>query len=90
MTGASQRLRQIIQKFEPDLKLFRDEIKPKIEKLKEFNAIWGRIKGTFSKAQLKSMNKYGYATMNKEQIDLVYKDRAEDEETREFVEALKG
>jgi hypothetical protein len=90
MTGASERLRQILNNFEPHLQFFRDEIQPKVKKLNEINADWDRLKHTLSKEQRESIDKYGYASMNEKQIELVYKDRTDDEETREFLKRLKG
>lgn len=90
MTGASQHLKQILINFEPHIRLFRDEIQPKVQKLKSLNADYDLLEHTLSTEQRNSINNYGYASMNEEQIELVYKHKTENEETGEFLKRLKG
>jgi hypothetical protein len=72
MTGAAQRLNQLLAKFEPELQFFQKEIYPKIQQLKQLEATWEHIKSTLSPEQKESMEKHGYAAMNSRQAEMAY------------------
>lgn len=91
ITGASRRLHQILDKFGPDLRLFHDEIQPKVEQLREMDANWSQVSKTMTKEQKREIERFGYSPMTNEQIELAYKHRMKDEKgVTEFLEKLKG
>lgn len=51
MSGASRRLRQIIDRFEPDFKMFKREIQPRIQKLR-----WDSYSSAISNERFKLRN----------------------------------
>lgn len=80
-----------MDKFGPDLRLFHDEIQPKVEQLREMDANWSQVSKTMTKEQKREIERFGYSPMTNEQIELAYKHRMKDEKgVTEFLEKLKG
>lgn len=90
MTGASHRLRQLLDRFGPDLRLFRDQIQPKVQKLREVEANWLKLKGTLTSTQKDHIDKFGYAPMDKKQIEIAYEGKADNNSADDFLRQLKG
>ncbi|KAI6175010.1 hypothetical protein M3Y97_00984200 [Aphelenchoides bicaudatus] len=91
MTGASHRLRQLLQRFEPDMRLFNEQIHPKVEKLRKMSATWSKFGKTMTAEQKEHMERYGYAPMNEKQIEMAYerKENTNEENANEFLKELK-
>jgi hypothetical protein len=92
MTGASHRLRQLLDRFGPDLCLFRDQILPKVKKLRELESKWTQLGQTFTPEQRKHMKQYGYVPMTDHQIKIAYegKEAVDKRNAEEFLRQLKG
>jgi KaiC/GvpD/RAD55 family RecA-like ATPase len=92
MTGASHRLRQLLDRFGPDLCLFRDQILPKVKKLRELESKWTQLGQTFTPEQRKHMKQYGYVPMTDHQIKMAYegKEAVDKRNAEEFLRQLKG
>ena len=89
MTGASHRLRAILDKLGPDLRHFHDEIQPKIQKLRELDSNWSKLSRTLTTTQRLSIEQYGYAPMTSDQIELAYRHGLKEGGVDEFLANLK-
>lgn len=92
MTGASHRLRQLLDRFGPDLRLFRDQVEPKVKKLRDLETKWTQLSRTLTIEQREHMEQYGYAPMTHKQIKMAYDGKEADDErnAKEFLRQLKG
>lgn len=72
LSGASKELEKIVQKLEPDMTAFKQNVYPRLIELERWQRQLRRVKQTYTVEQREQLRNNGYTFLTPDQMSLVY------------------